>query len=89
MVTIGTGRDDPRRWVEAAYVILDAVASGEIAPGDPVPSTAELAARLGISADTIRRAFRELTALGILYRVAGPGYFTGPAAAPAEAGSRR
>jgi hypothetical protein len=32
MVTIGTGRDDPRRWVEAAYVILDAVASGEIAP---------------------------------------------------------
>jgi GntR family transcriptional regulator len=75
MVTIGTGRDDPRRWVKTAYVILDAVDSGETAPGDPVPSVTELAARLGVSADTIRRAYRELTVIGILHHVAGLGYF--------------
>jgi DNA-binding GntR family transcriptional regulator len=77
MVIIGTGRDDPRRWVKAAYVILDAVDRGETAPGDPVPSAAELAARLGVSADTARRAFRELTAMGILHYVVGLGYFAG------------
>jgi DNA-binding GntR family transcriptional regulator len=75
MVTVGFGRDDPRQWVKAAYVILDALESGSRGPHDPVPSAAELAAMLGVSPGTPKRAFRELAEMGILYRVQGLGYF--------------
>ncbi len=75
MVTIGFGRDDPRQWVKAAYLILDGMESGSRGPRDPVPSAAELADRLGVSLSTPKRAFRELTEMGILYRVPGHGYF--------------
>jgi hypothetical protein len=27
MVTIGNGRDDPRQWVKAAYLLIDAMES--------------------------------------------------------------
>lgn len=74
-VTIGFGRDDPRQWVKAAYLILDAMESGNRGPRDPVLSAAELATRLGVSPGPPKRAFRELTELGIVYRVPGHGYF--------------
>ena len=29
MATIGTGRDDPRRWVKAAYHLTDSIERGK------------------------------------------------------------
>jgi DNA-binding transcriptional regulator YhcF (GntR family) len=75
MVTIGTGRDDPRAWVRAAYLILDA-ADGT-GPHDKLPSQPQIAATLGISPRTARRACRELARMGLVCLVPGHGYFPG------------
>jgi GntR family transcriptional regulator, arabinose operon transcriptional repressor len=75
MVTIGLGRNDPRRWVKAAYTVLDTMENGETDPHDPVPSKAELTRKLSISAHTAGRALRELADMGIIYHVPGHGYF--------------
>jgi hypothetical protein len=36
MVTIGTGRDDPRGWVRAAYAVLDVIE--QAGPRDKLPT---------------------------------------------------
>jgi hypothetical protein len=59
VVIIGIGRNDPRRWVKAAYVVLDAMEGRETGPPNPVPSKAELTGKLRISANTAGRALRE------------------------------
>jgi len=80
MVTIGIGRDDPRQWVQAAYLLMDAMESGKTGPQDPLPGRAEIAAKLGIREATVTRAYRELMEMGIIYRVDGYGYFPASAA---------
>jgi DNA-binding transcriptional regulator YhcF (GntR family) len=73
VVTIGTGRDDPRAWVRAAYAILDAAdAAGH---GGKLPSHAQLAAALGVSRFTIGRACHELSRLGLVRLIPGHGYY--------------
>jgi DNA-binding GntR family transcriptional regulator len=67
MVTIGIGRNDPRQWVKAAYLLTDEMQSGKKGPQDPLPSRAEIAAKLSISEATVTRAYRELTEMGIIY----------------------
>jgi DNA-binding GntR family transcriptional regulator len=73
MVTIGTGPDDPRAWVRAAYLILDAAEGG--GPGDTLLSHVQIAATLGISRFTAGRACRELARMGLVRLVPGYGYF--------------
>jgi DNA-binding GntR family transcriptional regulator len=75
MVAIGIGRDDPRRWVKAAYHLIDAMERGETGPQHQLPTRSEVAAKLNISAETVARAYRELIDMGIIYRVDGYGYF--------------
>jgi DNA-binding GntR family transcriptional regulator len=65
----------PRRWVKAAYVVLDAMESRETGPRNPVPSKAELTGNLRISANTAGRALQELADMGIIHQVPGHGYF--------------
>ena len=72
--TVGTGRDDPRQWVKAAYLLIDATQTG---PPGKLPPRAEVAAKLDINEATVTRAYRELTALGIIREVPGLGYFGG------------
>lgn len=43
-----------------------AVASGELAAGDKLPTVRKLAADLGLAANTVARAYRELEASGLL-----------------------
>jgi DNA-binding GntR family transcriptional regulator len=88
MATIGTGRDDPRRWVKAAYQLIDAMERGETGPQGQLPTSAAVAARLSISEGTMARAYRELIDMGIIYRVDGHGYFPTPAARPRCADAR-
>ncbi len=73
MVIIGTGRADPRPWVQAAYLLADAAQAAD--PGDKLPTQAQITAALGISEATTRRACRELTRLGLLRLVPGHGYY--------------
>ncbi len=40
-------RNDPRAWVRVANTVAERIASGDIAPGEPVPSKPDLAAELG------------------------------------------
>ena len=75
MVTIGNGRDDPRQWVKAAYLLTDAMESD---PDGKPPSRSEIAAKLGVHQTTVARAYRELGARGIIRHVPGHGMLRGP-----------
>lgn len=48
------------------HQIAAAISAGELQPGDAFPSVRQLAADLQIAAGTVQRAYRELTADGIL-----------------------
>jgi DNA-binding transcriptional MocR family regulator len=70
LAAIGDGRNDPRRWVQAAYLLIDAIDSD---PDGKPPTRSEIAAKLGIHQTTVARAYRELRALGIIRHVPGHG----------------
>jgi DNA-binding GntR family transcriptional regulator len=67
-------RHDPRAWVKVANTVAERIASGEMAPGGPVSSKPDLAAELGVSQETVRRAFRELASEGMIVRIPGRRY---------------
>ena len=53
------------------------IISGQLAPGEALPSIRALAKDLRISVITTKRAYDELEADGFLYTVAGKGCFVG------------
>jgi len=53
-------------YEQVRVAIERAVAGGELAPGDRLPTVRALAASLGLAANTIARAYRELEAVGVL-----------------------
>jgi GntR family transcriptional regulator len=55
--------------------LLDQIRSGELKPGDPVPSEHEIAARLNVSRMTARQALKSLCDLGVAYTEQGKGTF--------------
>ncbi len=50
LAVIGNGREDPRQWVKAAYLLIDAMDSD---PAGKPPSRSEIAAKLGIHQSTV------------------------------------
>lgn len=56
------------------------IRTGELLIGDKMPSENKLAAELGVSRITIRRAFRELQTEGVIRRVKGLGTFVADSA---------
>lgn len=68
---------------EPAYQVLrqrlrDDIASGSYPEGVRLPTESELVAQYGVSRQTVRRAFQDLVADGVVYRVPGRGtYATG------------
>ena len=48
------------------------------APGSPMPTEAEIAAQYSVSRQTVRRAFQDLVAEGLVRRVPGSGTFATP-----------
>ena len=63
------------RYQQLKDRIVGRIASGELKPGDRVPSENELAGTAGVSRMTANRALRELTDQGYLERIAGVGTF--------------
>ncbi|TVT50436.1 GntR family transcriptional regulator [Amycolatopsis rhizosphaerae] len=69
---------------ESAYLRLarelrEAILRHEFPDGVRLPTEAELAGQHGVSRQTVRRAFQDLVADGIVHRVPGRGTFAAPA----------
>ena len=63
------------RYAAIKKYITDAVAFGELRPGDKVPSEHEFVRMFNVSRMTVNRALRELKSEGLLVGVAGVGSF--------------
>lgn len=62
-------------YVTLKDMIKSRIESGELAPGDKLPSERELAAAHGLARMTVRQALTELVTAGALYREQGRGTF--------------
>ncbi|WP_188194876.1 winged helix-turn-helix domain-containing protein [Nonomuraea sp. SYSU D8015] len=59
--------------------LRDAITSGRLKPGDPLPSEQELMEEYGLAAITIAIALRPLREEGLIHHIPGKGRFAGPA----------
>ena len=66
-----------------------ALASGRIAPGDRLPAARDLAAELRVNFHTVRKAYADLEAEGLLRCEQGRGTFVAPGAGPLTRGNLR
>jgi GntR family transcriptional regulator len=76
MMAVGKRREATCTVV--ARELRNAILQGHYADGRRLPTEAELAERHQASRQTIRRAFQDLVAEGMVYRVAGRGTFVTP-----------
>ena len=67
--------DDPRLYVRIAAGIRGLIESGELAPGEPVPSITSLVQEHGVARQTASKALQLLEDEGLTRRVPGLGYF--------------
>jgi GntR family transcriptional regulator len=74
VVAVGEGRRESTYTVVAREV-RNRILHGDYADGRRLPTEAELAERHGVSRQTVRRAFQDLVAEGMVYRVPGRGTF--------------
>ena len=66
-----------------------AVVTGDLEPGDPLPSVRALAAQLVVNPNTIAKAYGELSRSGEIVSQRGRGMFIGHAAPTPNASERR
>ncbi|GMW01049.1 MAG: hypothetical protein AMXMBFR84_21860 [Candidatus Hydrogenedentota bacterium] len=62
-------------YVQIENHIQFAIASGQLQPGDQLPSVRELSERLGVNPNTVAKAYRDLEVMGLLYTRRGMGVF--------------
>jgi len=65
----------PPAYQTLGQALRDEIASGAYADGVRLPTESELVARYGLSRQTVRRAFQDLVAEGVVYRVPGRGTY--------------
>jgi GntR family histidine utilization transcriptional repressor len=63
------------RYRQVKHHVLERIAAGTLRAGERVPSENELVRALAVSRMTANRALKELTAEGVLVRIAGVGTF--------------
>jgi len=68
------------KYIRIKQEILSWIADAQVAPHDQLPSEHEIAARFGVSRQTVRQALGDLEQEGRLYRVQGKGTFVSGAA---------
>jgi GntR family transcriptional regulator len=68
---------DPARpiYLQIVDEIRRAVARGELAPGDRIPSLRELAQHAGVNPNTVQRAFQEMERMRLTETLRGQGTF--------------
>ncbi|MEM9477626.1 MAG: phosphonate metabolism transcriptional regulator PhnF [Pseudomonadota bacterium] len=62
-------------WQSIAATLRTAIAEGQYAQGSRLPTETELAARFGVNRHTVRHAFSQLIADGLVYSRRGSGTF--------------
>ena len=62
-------------YVQIAETLLDRIESGELRPGDRLPSERDLSKMLGVNRMTVRRALQVLESQGLLIRRRGDGTY--------------
>jgi GntR family transcriptional regulator len=70
--------DKKRGYLDLAENLRDAILRGRLGEGRQLPTEAELVESYGVSRQTVRRAFQDLVAEGMVYRVPGRGTFATP-----------
>ena len=63
------------KWAQLADDIREQIASGQLAPGDKLPSTAQFRAERGVSTGVVRQAVLVLQTQGLVEGVHGLGVF--------------
>ena len=51
------------------------IVTGELRPGDKIPSQRDLAAQIRVNANTVQRAYREMELMGLVETLRGQGTF--------------
>ncbi|MET9399270.1 GntR family transcriptional regulator [Kitasatospora sp. NPDC002965] len=54
------------KWENLAAELREKIKAGDYAPGDPMPKQADMAAQVGLAESTVRRAYGQLEAEGLL-----------------------
>ena len=62
-------------WRQIADHLRERIRSGELKPGDRMPSETELVEQYGVARTTVRLAIKQLTADGLVYATQGRGTF--------------
>jgi DNA-binding GntR family transcriptional regulator len=75
---VADGPGEPVAYRQLASDLRGAVAAGVYPVGQRLPTESELVTTTGLSRQTVRRAFQELAAEGVIYRVPGRGTFAVP-----------
>ena len=55
--------------------LLDAIATGALKAGDQLPTVRALANEVGVNANTVKKSYRDLQKLGVVYGRNGRGVF--------------
>ena len=63
------------KYVQISELLIRDIQAGRLVDGERLPPEREMAAGLGISVGTLRKALKELTAQGLLERVQGSGNY--------------
>lgn len=63
------------RWRQIYSAISDRILSGELKPGEELPSIRQLAVDTTVSVITVKRAYQQLEAEGFIYSQQGRGTF--------------
>ncbi|SDG53422.1 phosphonate metabolism transcriptional regulator PhnF [Sulfitobacter delicatus] len=62
-------------WKNITATLIHDIASGKYAPGDRLPTEAQLSARFGVNRHTVRRAISDMNDHGLTYSRRGAGVF--------------
>ena len=72
------------RFLQLSKAVADNIRSGRLKPGDALPSTRALAARLGVHRNTVIAGYQELASEGLVVARWGGGTFVAEAATPLQ-----
>lgn len=67
--------DNEPIYLQIIELIKRSIATGDLVPGDKLPSVREMSSSLGVNPNTLQRAYGELERLGITYTRRGMGSF--------------
>lgn len=67
--------DNKPIYVQISDGFCEQVLSGELAPGERVPSVREWGATIGVNPNTVARSYDMLTETGVIYQKRGIGFF--------------